>query len=107
MSTLSIEKPQNPMHAAPKKGAAKSNTPSRRKVSSTAKKSPWTVVSKSERVAAAKILPKTDEANFERATKQERMLTLLSRPEGTSIAEMMQATGWQQHSVRGFLAGTV
>ncbi|WGJ16292.1 DUF3489 domain-containing protein [Methylocapsa sp. D3K7] len=107
MSTLSIEKPQNPMHAAPKKGAAKSNTPSRRKVSSTAKKSPRTVVSKSERVAAAKILPKTDEANFERATKQERMLTLLSRPEGTSIAEMMQATGWQQHSVRGFLAGTV
>ena len=98
------------MNAAPKKGAAKSNTPSRRKVLSTAttaKKPPRTVVSKSERVAAAKILPKTDEANFERATKQERMLTLLSRPEGTSIAEMMQVTGWQQHSVRGFLAGTV
>ena len=35
------------------------------------------------------------------------MLTLLSRPEGASIAEMMQATNWQQHSVRGFLAGTV
>ena len=31
----------------------------------------------------------------------------LSRPEGASIAEMMQAIGWQQHSVRGFLAGTV
>ena len=41
----------------------------------------------------------------ERATKQERMLTLLSRAEGASIAEMMQATNWQQHSVRGFLAG--
>lgn len=35
------------------------------------------------------------------------MLTLLSRPEGASIEEMMQATDWQQHSVRGFLAGTV
>ena len=42
-----------------------------------------------------------------RSTKQERMLTLLSRPEGASVVEMMQATNWQQHSVRGFLVGTV
>jgi Protein of unknown function (DUF3489) len=31
-------------------------------------------------------------------TKQERMLTLLSRPEGANIEEMMQATDWQQHT---------
>jgi len=31
----------------------------------------------------------------------------LSRPEGASIEELIQATNWQQHSVRGFLAGTV
>lgn len=42
-----------------------------------------------------------------RVTKQERVLTLLSRSSGASIEEMMQATNWQQHSVRGFLAGTV
>ncbi len=40
-------------------------------------------------------------------TKQETVLTLLSRADGVSIPEMMLATQWQQHSVRGFLAGTV
>ena len=33
--------------------------------------------------------------------------TLLSQRDGATIPEMMEATGWQQHSVRGFLAGTV
>ena len=52
--------------------------------------------------------PKPAEAQREeRVTKQERLLTLLSQPEGASIEDMMQATKWQQHSVRGFLAGTV
>ena len=42
-----------------------------------------------------------------RVTKQERVITLLSRSSGASIEEIMQATTWQRHSVRGFLAGTV
>ena len=50
---------------------------------------------------------KADEPKVARVTKQERLLTLLSQAEGASIEEMMQATDWQQHSVRGFLAGTV
>jgi len=40
-------------------------------------------------------------------TKQELVLTLLSRAKGASIDEVMQATNWLQHSVRGFFAGTV
>src|SRR5262249_21864449 len=69
------------------------------------KKRPRSNESHATQIAAAK--PPMQAEAPEGITKQERMLTLLSQPAGASIEEMMHATGWQQHSVRGFLAGTV
>lgn len=40
-------------------------------------------------------------------TKQGRVIEMLQSKDGTSIQALMDATGWQQHSVRGFLAGVV
>jgi hypothetical protein len=38
-------------------------------------------------------------------TKQASVLALLRRAEGATIVQIIEATGWQQHTVRGFLAG--
>jgi hypothetical protein len=93
MSTLPAKKPSPAKNAASKRGNIKTGLLSQFQAPTA--------------VTEAKAPTLVEEPQVHRITKHERMLTLLNRPEGASIAEMMQATNWQQHSVRGFLAGTV
>lgn len=48
-----------------------------------------------------------DDASTPKTTKLQTILDLLGQPGGTTVAAIMKATGWKQHSVRGFFAGTV
>ena len=40
-------------------------------------------------------------------TKSTKIASLLQRNTGATITELAKATGWQRHSVRGFMSGTL
>jgi len=43
--------------------------------------------------------------NIRAGTKQAQIIALLQRPEGASIAEIVETTGWMSHSIRGLISG--
>ncbi len=59
--------------------------------------------SKARRGAASK---KVD-GSVRRGTKQAILIEMLRRPNGATIQQMIAKTGWQAHSVRGALSGTL
>jgi hypothetical protein len=75
--------------------AAKKRTPAKHAVSSRKQPKSRTVRGKGARTAV-----RSD-------TKQSAAIDMLRSPAGATIAALTKATGWQPHSVRGFLAGVV
>lgn len=54
-----------------------------------------------------KVAGKGIEASKPQPTKSDTVLKLLRAAKGASVNDLMKATGWQAHSVRGFLSGAV
>jgi Protein of unknown function (DUF3489) len=57
---------------------------------------------------ARKSAPKAKKVAKEReGSKTEQVIAMLQRTEGATISEIMGSMGWQKHTVRGFMAGTM
>lgn len=66
-----------------------------------------TSVAKDKRETTRSKSSKPAKAVAPKPNKSTIVVELLSCPEGVTIEAISRATGWQAHSVRGFLAGTV
>ena len=106
-------------HVAPEKASSKKGA-SRRKGAPKSQKSAKGGKPKAARTAkpkmaaparkAVKASRTTAKAKTEGArpgSKTAKILDLLKRPGGATLKELTKTSGWQPHSVRGFLSGTV
>lgn len=72
------------------------------------KAAPRTIVQKTAKPASPKRSATASSKSTARsATKHDRIIAMLRASAGATIASLVIATEWQQHSVRGFLAGVV
>src|SRR6266446_4518421 len=56
--------------------------------------------------SAIELLPEP-QSETKRPSKQGEVIAMLRRPEGATIEEVVSATGWQRHTVRGVFSGTL
>ena len=91
-------KPKADKNAKPGAQAAK-GAPAKAKASKKA--------SATKKTPKAKTVAKTEGAGPREGSKTAQVVAMLQRKNGATLAEIMDKMGWQRHTVRGFMAGTM
>ena len=98
------EKAASKKAASQKKGAPKANKGAKK----AAKQAKATPKKQAKEKVASKKAAKVKEAKVPREfSKKSIVLDLLRRKDGATMAEIAKATDWQNHSIRGFVSGTL
>src|SRR5580693_7791873 len=90
------------METAPETKAAKKTTAGARRANVAPAKA-----KAGKKATPKKKAPKSARNDAREGSKTATILELLKRPGGATAKELLKATGWQPHSLRGFLSGTV